>query len=118
MDQQKFILFARNQQVLSELRKQFDPKLIAGAISFDSLEKTPSNFLPPELRIDGLENYIENERYKAILAIEIGEPKDRSYLGLTFYRRLSLAVARYLKQINLPFTFWKPATPDIHIFGK
>ena len=118
MDQQKFILFARNQQVLSELSKQFFQSSIEGTISFDNLEKSPHNFLPPEVRIDGLENYIDGGKYKAILAIEIGEPKDRSYLGLTFYRRLSLAVARYLKQINLPFAFWKSATPDIHIFGK
>ena len=55
---------------------------------------------------------------KAIIAIEIGEPKDRSYLGLTFYRRLSLAVARFLKQIKIPFVFWEPATPEIHIYGK
>ena len=63
MEQKNFILFARNQHVLSELTKQIDQNSIIGSVSFDHLESSPSNLLPPEARIDGLEQYAQGGGY-------------------------------------------------------
>ena len=58
MAQQKFILFARNQQVLSNVLSQVSKDLILASLNFEALEKNPSNLLPPEVPINGIEQFL------------------------------------------------------------
>ena len=57
MEQQKLILFVRNRQVLSNVLNQVSKDLIVASLNFETLEKNPSNLLPPEVLIDEIEQY-------------------------------------------------------------
>ncbi len=117
MEEQKLVLFVRNNQVLEDVLKQVDKNLVVSVFNFESFENFPSNIIPEGFNISGLEQF-KGGGYKGIIAIGIGKPKDESALGRSFFHRLSLAAAGILKRNEIPFSFWAPATPYIHVYGK
>ena len=115
----KQIFFVRNNQVWEDISKQIDASTVADICNLDVFEKIPGDRLPDEILLDGLEHFKNNSGggYHAVIAVNTGSPKGDTQYGLSYFFRLSLAVARTLKRNGIKFSFWAPFSPFIHIHG-
>ena len=108
----KQIFFVRNAHIWEEISKSVDKNSVAAVYNLDYFEKIPGDKLPEEIPLDGLERFKPNDSgdvFHAVIAVETNPPKNNdTILGRTYFRRLSLAVARTLKLNGIDFSFPAP----------
>lgn len=115
----KQIFFVRNSQVWEDISKQIDRNSVAAVYNLDLFEKIPGNTLPDEIPINDLDRFKNDVGggYHAVIAVNTGAPKDNTQFSLSYFFRLSLALARTLQKNDIPFSFWRPFSPYIHLYG-
>jgi len=84
----------------------------------DFLEKHSKRILPDEFPISDIEKFKDDaEDYSAIIAVNTDPPRNANSFQKGHFFRLSLALARTLKQHGIKFSFWEDFSPYIHIHG-
>ena len=117
----KKIFFVRNEQVWAHLSRQVDKNSVAAVYNLDYFEKNPEDNLPDEIPTDGLEKFknASGEEISAVIALETGAPKGNKQFGQSYFRRLSLAIARNLKRNGIKFSFCAPSlSMYVHVYGN
>ncbi|MBQ3335854.1 MAG: hypothetical protein IJG80_00435 [Selenomonadaceae bacterium] len=117
----KQIFFVRNARVWEEISKGVDKNSVAAVYNLDYFEKIPGDKLPDEISLDGLERFKSDDSgeniFHAVIAVETGAPKGDTQFGQSYFRRLSLAVARTLKRNGINFSFPAPFGVYAHLHG-
>lgn len=114
----KQIFFVRSERVWQEISPRIDRKSVAAVYNLDYFEKIPDDKLPDELPISGLDRFKDDaENYHAIIAVNADPPKNSSQFGQSYFRRLSLAVARTLKRNGINFSFWASFSQYMYLRG-
>ena len=117
----KQIFFVRNARVWEEISKSVDKNSVAAVYNLDYFEKIPGDKLPDEISLDGLERFKSDDSgeniFHAVIAVETGAPKGDTQFGQSYFRRLSLAVARTLKRNGINFSFPAPFGVYAHLHG-
>lgn len=114
----KQIFFVRSERVWQEILPRIDRKSVAAVSDMGFLEKYSKSFLPDELPISGLDKIKDDaENYHAVIAVNTDPPRNANSFQKGHFSRVSLALARTLKQHGIKFSFWKDFSPYIHIHG-
>ena len=114
----KQIFFVRNAQIWDDISKQVDKDSVAAVYNLDYFEKIPDDKLPDELPLNDLDRFKDAVGgYHAVIAVNEDPPKNSGQFGQSYFRRLSLAVARTLKRNGIPFSFWPIIDSYSHIYG-
>lgn len=115
----KQIFFVRSERVWQEISPRIDKKSVAAVSDMGFLEKYSKSFLPDEIPISGIDKIKDDAGggYRAVIAVNTDPPRNANSLQKGHFFRLSLALARSLKQHGIKFSFWKDFSPYIHIYG-
>lgn len=112
----KKIFFVKNREVWNQISRDVDRKSVAAVYNLDSFEKRQGDKLPTEISVKGLDKFDPKE-VSAIIAMETGETKGNTQYGRSYYRRLSLAVAKTLKRHGIDCTFHQRFSNYAHLSG-
>ena len=117
----KQIFFIRNSRVGERILQDIDKNSVAKVYNLEYFENNPDDKLPDEIPINGLEKFTQSGSgggISAVIALETNLPKGNTQFGQSYFRRLSLAIARNLKRNGIKFSFRAPSfSMYVHFHG-
>ena len=116
----KYLLFVDHPNIAETLIKKFGEESIAEVYNFSVFENYPSDILPEELPINGIEKYSQGggNEYQAIISIDVDRSKGRAQFGQSFWRRLAFSIERTLKKRGINFILFNRRNLYMNVRGK